>query len=1022
MPSVNDTAYRRLKSNPSAKELNEAYTPSIFELVYAEERTRGAVPRLGFLLLLKTFQRLGYFVAVKEIPPLIVKHVAECAGHSDIPSGLFEYDESSARWRHIDLIREFLGVHAWGENGERLMAEACGQAAKSKDDLADIINVAIEELVRQRFELPGFSTLLRAAQHARAEVNKTYHKQVAERLGAEAKYQLQKLLTPPAYETQSQWDRVKIEPKQPTSQTTGDFLDHLQWLRGLAIPSNIFADIPDVKIKQFSAEARSLDLASMNDLVEPKRFALATALVVTQIARALDDVGDMYKRMVEKLHNHAYDALIQHQSDQVERTDSLVGTLRDVTKAYKTEGGAEERLAAIGAVLEPDADEILAQCEAHNATAGHNYLPFLTRFYSHQRSVLFQFLETVELVSTSPDKSLTEAIAFILKNKADRHEWLPVLREETKEDGTKERVTVVDLSFVSDKWWPLVAGQNNTRATVDRVDRRFFELCVITEVMRDLKSCDLCIPGSDQYSDYRAQLLTEEECQEALATYSDRAGLPTEGKALLDKLLGQLKECARKADEGYPNNAYLRIENDKIVLKRFRRPPDPPGLRQFERLLKDRMKPVGILDALVDTDEWLNWTRHFRPISGHDTKLDNPRDRYLINTFCYGFDFGPTQTSRSIRGVDRRQVAFINQRHVTEEYLDEAITTVVNSFHELPLPKIWGLGNSASADGTKWDLYVQNLISEYHIRYGGYGGIGYYLVSDSYIALFSRFTTCGSWEGHYILDFIQQTDCAIKPDTIHADTQGQSAAIFALAYLLGIKLQPRIRNWKGLIFYRPSPDCHFEHIDPLFTEQPDWKLIETMLPEMLRVVLSIGAGRIKPSTILRRLATHSRKNKLYFAFRELGSVVRTAFLLEYLSDAELRRTIQVATNKSERFNQFVQWVAFGGGALASEGVRDEQRKFIKYNHLVANLLIYHNAVTMTRAIQELMEEGYVIDPALVACFTPYQTEHFIKFGRYTLNRGRVPEPLDKVRVLRMPPRSEQGQEGERAKTKVSVTT
>jgi hypothetical protein len=40
----------------------------------------------------------------------------------------------------------------------------------------------------------------------------------------------------------------------------------------------------------------------------------------------------------------------------------------------------------------------------------------------------------------------------------------------------------------------------------------------------------------------------------------------------------------------------------------------------------------------------------------------------------------------------------------------------------------------------KWDLYPQTLMSEYHIRYGGYGGIGYYLVSDNYIALMSRFT------------------------------------------------------------------------------------------------------------------------------------------------------------------------------------------------------------------------------------------------------------------------------------------
>lgn len=114
------------------------------------------------------------------------------------------------------------------------------------------------------------------------------------------------------------------------------------------------------------------------------------------------------------------------------------------------------------------------------------------------------------------------------------------------------------------------------------------------------------------------------------------------------------------------------------------------------------------------------------------------------------------------------------------------------------MPKIWGLGKHASADGTKWDLHTQNLISEYHLRYGGYGGIGYYMVSDMYIALFSQFTTCGSWEGHNILDYLVENDSDVLPDTIHADTQGQSAAIFGLAHLLGIQLQPRIRNWKAM--------------------------------------------------------------------------------------------------------------------------------------------------------------------------------------------------------------------------------
>src|SRR4051794_1615519 len=71
---------------------------------------------------------------------------------------------------------------------------------------------------------------------------------------------------------------------------------------------------------------------------------------------------------------------------------------------------------------------------------------------------------------------------------------------------------------------------------------------------------------------------------------------------------------------------------------------------------------------------------------------------------------------------------------------------------------------------------------------------------------------------------------------------------------------------------------HYPHIDALFSATVDWDLIETLLPDMLRVALSVKAGLIRPSAILRRLSTFSRKNKLYFAFRELGRVVRTIFL------------------------------------------------------------------------------------------------------------------------------------------------
>src|SRR5260370_2065512 len=66
MPSASDSAYPRLKANPTATELGEIYTPNIFELMFAAESTRKPALQVGLLLLLKTFQRLGYFVRYAE--------------------------------------------------------------------------------------------------------------------------------------------------------------------------------------------------------------------------------------------------------------------------------------------------------------------------------------------------------------------------------------------------------------------------------------------------------------------------------------------------------------------------------------------------------------------------------------------------------------------------------------------------------------------------------------------------------------------------------------------------------------------------------------------------------------------------------------------------------------------------------------------------------------------------------------------------------------------------------------------
>ena len=264
----------------------------------------------------------------------------------------------------------------------------------------------------------------------------------------------------------------------------------------------------------------------------------------------------------------------------------------------------------------------------------------------------------------------------------------------------------------------------------------------------------------------------------------------------------------------------------------------------------------------------------------------------------------------------------------------------------------------------------------------------------------------GVWEAVYILDGLLKNTSAIQPDILHADTQGQSTPVFGLAHLLGIQLMPRIRNWKDLTFYAPTDQFaveHLAHIQELFTDAIDWSLIAIHLPDMLRVAISISQGKIRSSTILRKLGTYSRKNRLYSAFCELGRVVRTMFLLHFIRDEELRRTINAATNTSEAWNGFVQWVAFGGEGVIRQNNREEQRKIIRYNHLVANLVVFHNVVSMTRVLQELVDAGYVVTPEIITRLSPYKTEHINRFGHYELRFDHVPPPV--TEELRLSPAS-----------------
>lgn len=366
-----------------------------------------------------------------------------------------------------------------------------------------------------------------------------------------------------------------------------------------------------------------------------------------------------------------------------------------------------------------------------------------------------------------------------------------------------------------------------------------------------------------------------------------------------------------------------------------------------------------------------------------------------MTTFGYGCNLGPTQTAKHMRNtITPHMLSFVNRRHIHIPRLNAALQDVLNQYHTFSLPKLWGTGKIAAADGTKHDMYTENLISEYHIRYGGYGALAYHHVADNYIALFSHFIPCGVWEAIYIIDGLLKNKSDIQPNTLHADTQGQSTPVFALSYLLGIQLMPRIRNWKDLKFFRPDKHTQYKHIDPLFKDVIDWRLIETHWKDLFQVVVSIKMGKILPSTLLRKLSSNSKKNRLYQAFQELGRVIRTIFLLQYISDMKLREQITASTNKVEAYNGFSKWLFFGGDGIITENDPIEQEKRIKYNELITNSVIFQNVVDITTILWQLKNEDYRFSRQDLERLSPYITRHIKRFGDYVIDLQKIPHPIE----------------------------
>lgn len=333
--------------------------------------------------------------------------------------------------------------------------------------------------------------------------------------------------------------------------------ERLVWLESLGETASLLAGIPETKVAHLAAQAKALDSAELAEVSQHKRRAMLACLIHRAKVTARDGLAEMLVKTMGKVQGNAKEALEEFHRERRATTEHLVDVLEKILAGVHE----HEDDAALGRKVREvlaeggGSEALLAASISLSAHRGGNYLPLMWKFYKGQRATLFRVVRSLIVRPTTEDRSLAEALVFVLENdRLNRHgELVP---------------GELDLSFASERWRELVEAELDGRPMLAR---RHLEVCVFSAVAAELGTGDLCVEGSETYADYREQLLSWEECEPVIEQHCEELGLDSTSDGFVEQLKELLSGTAEEVDRSYPENASVVIAEDgEPVLKKGR--------------------------------------------------------------------------------------------------------------------------------------------------------------------------------------------------------------------------------------------------------------------------------------------------------------------------------------------------------------------------------------------------------------------------------------------------------------------
>lgn len=946
--------------------------------------------RLGFVLSLKYFQNEGYFPEhSRQIPAAVLGYLSHQIGVSGDNLNKYEFTGRTGT-RDRAEIRSFLGIRrANGKDRSEFTKIILTEMLPSDPSFNALLDFAIHWFKNRRIELPSAMQLERLMRSATYAFEAELFNRIAKDLNPKTKALIDALLS--VAEDDANGSAALGNTFSSIIWLTDDTgkvgldrilqaIEKINYLRDLALPVELLASLPAKWLQKYYRRASAESAWELRRHPEVICYALVAVFCWQRQMEITDNLIDLLIQVIHNIGKRAenkVDKILLEDMKQVHGKAGLLFKLAEVAVA-QPEGVIKD-------VLYPTVGlETLKNLVKEYKSSGKAYQEkvhqVVRRSYgNHYRRMIVPLIDTLVFRSNNSNhKPVLDALSFLKNNREYRGQYFYDLSD------------IPVAGVIKPKQFDRVIEQDKNGD--DRINRINYEIGVLQALRERLRSKEIWVVGAYRYRNPDEDL-PGDFCSNS-DVYYEALNLPKNPEDLIAKLKTDLGNALTHTNKQMPKNPSVKIipiGKNRIRITPQEAQAEPENLARLKAEIFSRWPATGLLDILKEADLRINFTKLFRSSRQREAlDQDTIQKRLLLCLFALGTNAGLKRIAASGLDATYRELLHIRHSFLEKNTLREAIAQVVNATLAARLPEIWGEGTtSCASDSKKFGAWDQNLMTEWNVRYGGRGIMIYWHVEGQSVCIYSQLKRCSSSEVAAMIEGVLRHKTDIEIQKSYTDSHGQSEVGFAFCYLLGFSLMPRLKGIASQKLYLPEKGngIRYPNLEPILTRSINWELIRQQYDEMVKYTTALKLGTAQAEAILSRFTRNNVQHPTYKALTELGKVIKTIFLCEYIVSEALRQEIHAGLNVVESWNSANGFIFYGDSSeIASNRIEDQELSVLSL-HLLQLCLVYVNTLMIQQVLKESIWHGRMTAVDFRA-LTPLIYAHINPYGWFELDMSK----------------------------------